>query len=167
MPVMAVFLAVACIFDTLYHKIPNVLTGMMLTASAIYVCLTAGAAHLPIAFIRMFVTGALFYPFFMIGTLGAGDVKLLAVCSAYIPVNRVLPFIFLAMVIASAAGVLRLMIRKEFVQRIGRLVMYIEKIFKTGKVERYHISREAAVKSGIALAGPLFVSALIGIGGLY
>ena len=59
------------------------------------------------------------------------------------------------------------LIRKEFGKRIRRLSLYIKSFIKTGKPERYHCNTEAALKAGIALAGPMFISALIGIGGLY
>ena len=115
----------------------------------------------------MLIAGSVFYPFFKIGALGAGDVKLLAVCSGLVGGIRALYFVFFAMLIASILGLIRLVIRKEFVKRIRRLVGYIEIMVNTGKIERYHESREAAIKSGVALAGPMLVSALIGIGGLY
>ena len=167
MLIMTVFLAVACIFDILFHKIPNVLTGLMLAALCLFVCLTEDYTQLPGSLIRMLVTGALFYPFFKIGALGAGDVKLLAVCSGFLSGYRILYFVFLALATAAAAGVIRLVIKKEFVKSIRRPVIYIKKIMETGEIERYHGSTDEALKSGIALAGPMFISALIGIGGLY
>ena len=167
MLIMTVFLAAACIFDYLFHKIPNALTVAMFIASVIYGCVFSGPEYLPGLLCRMILTGAVFYPIFKIGALGAGDVKLLSVCSGFVPGAGSLYFIFFAMVIASAVGVIGLLLRKEFVKRIGRLALYIEKFIKTGKPERYHCSREAAVKSGVTMAGPMLISALMGIGGLY
>ena len=167
MLIMTVFLAVAGIFDHLFHKIPNALTMIMFIASPVYVSLTSGPGALPSAFLRMAVTGAAFYPFFVIGAFGAGDVKLLAVCSGFMNGKRTLIFIFIAMFIASLYGVTQLVLRKELSRRMRRLEMYIGKLLSTGKPERYHCSREAAVKSGVALAGPMFLSAIIGVGGWY
>ena len=167
MLIMAVFLAVAGIFDHLFHKIPNVLALIMFIALMAYVLMTSGPSGLPSVFFRMAVTGAVFYPLFVIGAFGAGDVKLLALCSGFLPGTRTMMFIFISMVIASIYGLIGLLIRKEIGRRIRRLELYIGNLLKTGKPEMYHCSREAAVKSGVALAGPMFLSALIGIGGLY
>ncbi|MBP5553471.1 MAG: prepilin peptidase [Lachnospiraceae bacterium] len=167
MLIMTVFLAVAGIFDHLFHKIPNALILVMLISSVIYACMTSGPSLLPYAVFRMTVTGAVFYLFFVIGAMGAGDVKLLAACSGFMTGTRTLIFIFIAMMIASLYGVTQLCIRKEFGKRMRRLELYIGNLLKTGKVQRYHCSREAAVRNGVALAGPMFLSALIGIGGLY
>ena len=167
MLIMTVFLAVAGIFDHLFHKIPNALMLIMLGVSVINVCVTSGPGYLPAAIFRMVITGTVFYLFFMIGAFGAGDVKLLAVCSGFMTATRSLFFILFAMIIASVYGVIQLLFRKELGERIRRLELYIGNFIKTGKPERYHCSREAAVKSGVALAGPMFLSALIGIGGLY
>lgn len=167
MLIMTVFLAVAGIFDHLFHKIPNTLILVMLAASVICICITSGPVLLPCAVFRMAVTGGVFYLFFVIGAMGAGDVKLIAVCSGFMTVTRTLIFIFIAMLIASLYGVMQLAYRKELGKRMRRLELYIGDLLKTGKLRRYHCSRDAAVRSGVALAGPMFLSALIGIGGLY
>lgn len=167
MLIMTVFLAVAGIFDHLFHKIPNALILVMLVSSVTYVCVSSGPSLLLYAVFRMAVTGVIFYLFFVVGVMGAGDVKLLAVCSGFMTGWRTLMFIFIAMLIASLYGVTQLCIRKEFGKRMRRLELYIRNVLKTGKVQRYHCSREAAVRNGVALAGPMFLSALIGIGGLY
>ena len=161
MLIMTVFLAVAGIFDHLFHKIPNALTLVMLAVSVIYVCVTAGPGYLPAAIFRMTITGVVFYLFFMIGAFGAGDVKLLAVCSVFMTGTRILFFIFIAMIIASVCGVIQLLVRKELGKRMRRLELYIGNLLKTGKPQRYQCSREAAERSGVALAGPMFLSALI------
>ena len=167
MLIMTVFLAVAGIFDHLFHKIPNVLCAMMFVICIIHACLISGPANIPLVLIRMLVTMFVFYPVFMIGALGAGDIKLLAVCSGFMPATRAIWFIFFTFLSASVIGMIGLLYRKETRKRIRRLALYVKKYIETGKVERYHCNSEAALQAGVALAGPMFVSALLGMGGLY
>lgn len=167
MLIMTAYLAVSGVFDYLFHKIPNALILMMLVTCFIYTCLTEGPAGIIGMILRMILTVLFFYPFFKIGALGAGDVKLLAVCCGFMTGTRAVWFVFISFAVASVAGVIGLFLKKEFGKRIRRLSLYINTFIKTGKPGRYHCNSEAALKAGIALAGPMFISALIGIGGLY
>lgn len=167
MIIMTAFLAVSGVYDYLFHKIPNALIAVMFVTCVFYTCLTAGPLSILRMLLRMVITIVVFYSFFAIGALGAGDIKLLAVCSGFMTGTRAVWFVFISFVIASVIGVMGLLFKKEFGKRIRRLSMYIKSIIETGKPERYHCNTEAALKAGVALAGPMFISALIGIGGLY
>lgn len=167
MLIMTMLLAVAGIFDHLFHKIPNILILVMFIAGLIHAWIISEPLGIPYALIRMLLAVVIFYPVFVIGALGAGDIKLLAVCCGYMSAARAIWFIFLAFSIASVAGVIGLIHKKEIKKRIRRLIIYVNNFLKTGKVERYHCNTEAALHAGVALAGPMFVSALLGVGGLY
>lgn len=167
MIIMTAFLAVSGIFDYLFHKIPNALIALMFATCVFYTGFTSGPLSILWMLLRMVITIFVFYSFFAIGALGAGDIKLLAICCGYMTGSRAVWFVFISFVIASIAGVVILFLRKEFGKRIRRLSLYIKSFIKTGKPERYHCNTEAALKAGVALAGPMFISALIGIGGLY
>ncbi len=167
MLLMTVLLAVAGIFDHLFHKIPNILTLVMFVICIIRECLISEPVCILFVLIRMLITAVIFYPVFVIGALGAGDIKLLAVCCGYMSGTRAIWFIFMTFLIASVVGVAGLIHKKEIGKRIRRLIIYIKNYMETGKVERYHCNTEAALHAGVALAGPMFVSALLGVGGLY
>lgn len=167
MYIMTAFLAVAGIWDHLYHRIPNLLTAVMAAFCLGSNLVCGGPAAVPAVLFKAFLTGLLFYPFFAIGALGAGDIKLLSVCSGFIPGGRVLYFVFLSFILASAFGLLKMMRRGDMRKRFRTLAMYIKDVSSSGRLRRYHCSRESAVRNGVALAGPMFISALLGIGGLY
>lgn len=80
------------------------------------------------------------YPFFKIGALGAGDVKLFGVCSGYLSHNRILYFLFFSLLIAAIFSLINLMAKRNF--------------------KDYR-------KTRIPLAGPVFCSVLLYIGGVY
>ena len=44
---------------------------------------------------------------------------------------------------------------------------YIKRLLETGRPERYHADKKAERESGVVLAGAMFVSAVLGMGGLY
>ena len=167
MLIMTVFLAAAGILDHLTHRIPNILTGLMLICCiALRICdkdLTAFA----LTVFRIVLTALAFYPVFAIGALGAGDIKLMAVCAGFFDGSRALYFIFFSLLAAAAGGVALMIVKGQMKKRMQRLVMYIKRYMETGLPERYHAERGAERESGIAMAGAMFVSAVLGIGGLY
>ena len=167
MYLLAVSLAVAGIFDLFFRKIPNRLILAMLVSCLIRSVITDGPESLLHVIPRILVAGLLFYPVFVIGALGAGDVKLLAVSCGFMSGDRALRFLFFSLLIASAIGAVKIGMSGELRKRMHRLALYVKKTIRTGRPEMYHANREAALKSGVALAGPMFISVLIGIGGFY
>ena len=167
MLIMIAFLATAGIFDHLLHRIPNQLTGIMLVACVFYNLAVKGHASVLPVVLRIVVTGLVLFPFFMIGALGAGDVKLFAVCSGFMEAQRILYFVFLSLILAGILGVIKMAARKEISKRFLILKMYILNCIRTGKPERYHCNKAAEEESGVPIAGAMLISALIGIGGFY
>ena len=167
MYLLAAFLAVAGLFDFFFRKIPNRLILFMLGGCLFLNIYMSGPASLAGVVPRILIAGALFYPVFVIGALGAGDVKLLAVSCGFVPGEKTLYFLFVSLFIASVFGVVRMGMHGEFKKRMHRLALYIKKTIRTGRPEMYHANRAAALENGVAHAGPMFISALIGIGGFY
>jgi prepilin peptidase CpaA len=96
---------VAVAFDLRTRRIPNVLTFGAAILAMLFAILSGGLpATLTAAFAWMLGV-ALFLPFFALGGMGAGDVKLLAALAAWLgPVDAVYMAIFTAM----AGGVIGL-----------------------------------------------------------
>ena len=130
-----------------------------------FLCKVLSSVLIPVA-IAIFMALA-FYPVFAIGALGAGDIKLMAVCAGFFDGSRALYFIFFSLLAAAAGGVALMIVKGQMKKRMQRLVMYIKRYMETGLPERYHADRGAERESGIAMAGAMFVSAVLGIGGLY
>ena len=106
--VVLVVALVAVVFDVRTRRIPNWLTfGAALAASASTRRSTAGLPGVGIAAAGWLAGAALFFPFFALGGMGAGDVKLLAALGAWLgPAESVWLAIFAAM----AGGVLGLVV---------------------------------------------------------
>jgi prepilin peptidase CpaA len=167
MLIMTAFLAAAGILDHLTHRIPNILTGLMLICCiALRIC-DKDLSALALTVLRIVLTAAAFYPVYAIGAIGAGDIKLMAVCAGFFDGSRTLYFIFFTLLAASVWGLTVIIVKRQMKERMQKLAMYIKGYMETGIPERYHACRKAERESGIAMAGAMFVSAVLGIGGLY
>lgn len=105
----------AIFFDVRTRRIPNVLTLGAALAALAYAGLHGGWSGVETAAAGWAVGAAIFFPFFALGGMGAGDVKLLAAVGAWLgPLNAILVAMFgsiaggvLALVVALARGYLR------------------------------------------------------------
>jgi len=93
---------VACGFDYRTRRIPNVLTFGAAGAALVYGALTGGLTGLGWSAAGWAVGCLLFLPWFALGGMGAGDVKLLAALGAWLGPGQV---VWLALYAALAGGV--------------------------------------------------------------
>jgi prepilin peptidase CpaA len=97
----------ASICDVRHHKIPNVLTfGAALLACAAHLML-AGPSGITVSVEGWLLGIALFFPFFALGGLGAGDVKLLGALGAWLGPG---PIVFVALYSTLVGGVIALVV---------------------------------------------------------
>ena len=105
----------AVVFDVRTRRIPNVLTLGGAAAALAYAAHAGGAAGAGAAFAGWVLGAAFFFPFFALGGMGAGDVKLVAAFGAWLgPADTVPLAIFasiaggvFAVVVSLATGYLR------------------------------------------------------------
>lgn len=76
--------AVACVYDLRERRIPNWLTFGGAAVALVFSAWTGGPSALGWAVAGWFVGCALFFPFFALGGMGAGDVKLVAAFGAWL-----------------------------------------------------------------------------------
>jgi len=109
----------ACVYDLRTRRIPNALTFGAALVALLFQALTGGSPALATAGGGWLVGIVLFFPFFALGGLGAGDVKLLGAIGAWIGPASVLHVglysalaggVF-AVVVALRAGYLRQALR--------------------------------------------------------
>jgi prepilin peptidase CpaA len=93
---------IAAVCDIRSRRIPNVLTFGGALVAFVYSIAAGGMNALGISLAGWFVGAALFFPFFAVGGMGAGDVKLLAALAAWLgPLDAM----WLATFAAGAGGV--------------------------------------------------------------
>ena len=74
----------ACVFDLRYKRIPNLLTFGAAAAALVYAGVTGGVTGVGLSLGGWGVGCAIFVPWFLLGGMGAGDVKLLAALGAWL-----------------------------------------------------------------------------------
>ena len=167
MAVLCVLLAAACCFDYRYKKIPNFLIIVMLVLGAGRRFLQGGAWEVAFCAGAVVLVMCLLYPLFKVGAVGAGDVKLLGVTAGYLPFKKILVFLFLSLLIAAVVSLVKMMRKNYFLERMGYLLNYIRDVVKSGRFKLYLQNEQDRGAVGICLSGPILVSMLLYMGGIY
>lgn len=166
MALLCGLLLVASIFDYRTRKIPNLIPLGLFVSGLGFGYLNGGIEKLAIYFVTVIFVTAIFYPVFMIGGMGAGDVKLFGVSVGFFPTDRMIWFIFVALMIGAVIAVVRMIIWGDARERMGYCIRYFCDCLRTGRWTLYK-QWNGECHTGICLAGPLFFSALLYVGGLY
>ena len=118
-------------------------------------------------FCNVLLTTVAFYLFFYIGAMGAGDVKLLGVCAGYFSGEKVLCFLFFALLFAAVFALCKMYLARNLWDRLCYLGEYVWDVVRCGRWKAYFAEERAHPGSGICMAGPVFCSVLLYIGGVY
>lgn len=129
---LLLLLAIAVITDMQSSRIPN---GLVLTGLAVGIWTTN---YLSRSISICIFSILIFFPLFLIGALGAGDIKCMAMMSFYLSPQQLLMAIFYAFLTAAVFSIYK-MLRSRLIQR----------------------------KNKIQLALPIFLGVLISVGGTY
>lgn len=113
----------------------------------------------------------LIFPLFSIGTFGGGDIKLLAATAAFLTPSRTFLFLGAAFLIGALEALIKMIKERNFFERFRYLMSYVHDIFTKNKWKLYEEAERQPTtetkRHKIHFAFPIFVSALLHIGGLY
>jgi prepilin peptidase CpaA len=98
---------VACVTDVRSRRIPNVLTFGAALAAVLFQSMAGGWAGAQSTVFGWLVGTAFFLPFFLVGGMGAGDVKLLAALGAWLGPTDV---VYVGLYTSIAGGAIGLMV---------------------------------------------------------
>lgn len=135
--ILLIVLAVAAVTDLFFDKVYNewillsVMTGL---SCAVW---QGGVKGLLWAGIAMTVPVIILYPLFMIGGLGAGDIKLLAAAGCFLTVRGILTCLALSFLIGAAISLLKMLAERNFLQRMKYLLSYILDVFRSREWKFY------------------------------
>ncbi len=167
MAVLCALLAAACGYDYRCGRIPNGLI-VLTAAMGIMAGLRRGGPPGMLSYAGEAVfAAAVLYPFFKIGSVGAGDVKLLGAAAGYFPSEKVLIFLFFSLLIAAVLSLLKMWKQNSFGRRLERLREYFSEAVQNGSWQLYLKKGQNAKAEGICLSGPVLVSVLLYLGGAY
>lgn len=164
---LCILLAAACGYDYWKNKIPNYLILLMAVLGAGQRFQNGGFSGLFCYLGQAVLIMALMFPFFKIGSVGAGDVKLLGVTAGYLPFGKILSFLFVSMLIAAAVSLTKMWKNKCFRERLQYLAKYLAEVFGGEGWHLYLDKREEKCKVGICLSGPVLLGILLYLGGVY
>lgn len=166
MAVLCIFLGAACGYDYKINKIPNYLIGFLIFWGLVYCGSGGGLWGMLLYLGKMILVGVLFFPFFSIGAIGAGDIKLLGVTAGYLPFEKILIFIFISMLVAAVISLMKMCKWKQLGKRMRYIVAYLTKVFRQGRWQLYP-EQENEQHSKICLSGPILCGVLLYLGGIY
>ncbi len=159
-------LSIIAIFDILKHKIPNLLLMILLIINLLSgeIIFNLNKVTLEGTLQRvgcLAVIFAILYPFFAIGALGAGDVKLILV--TVLGVEKPLLFVLMVFAIAAVESVIKILCVGNVRIRIVHLLEYFKTIVRTKAVipyEDFSLSSDDKLDHSIHLSVPILLAAL-------
>lgn len=152
--------------DWRYYRIPNICIAAGMAAGLVMTYVSESWHGLFMAAACMGIIFLSFYPFYLMGGLGAGDVKLFMMTGCYIRGAVLLHYMLVTMAVAAAVSLLKMAVYAESRERFFYLVRYIRKAALTGAVDEYLVDRTQK-RCVIRLSLPAFASLLLMYAGVY
>ncbi len=116
----------------------------------------------------------LLYPFYKIGTIGAGDIKLFSIIGLYVSFTESLACMFMAFMISAVYGLISLGLSKDWKERVAYLISYLKDCIQIGHFRYYYVdsfgkklSQKEEKQTKIHLTIPILFSVLIHLGGTF
>lgn len=168
--VLFVILIVATIMDLCFDKIYNELILIGLVVGLGHAVWQNGETGFLVAAVSMSVPVFLLYPLYMIGCIGAGDIKLLAVMGCFLTIEENIICMGISFLIGAVLSLLKMFAERNFLQRMKYLLSYILDVFQSGEWKFYEedIKERKKKKEGkIHFALPILLGVLVYKGGVY
>lgn len=104
------------------------------------------------------IFAAVLFPLYCIGTIGAGDVKLLCVTAIYIGEEGMETFLTGTLISGGIFALVKLVYYRNFFKRMQCLWIYLKNVIMTGEIGSYEMSKEEAETLRLAL--PVWIGGL-------
>lgn len=169
---MGILISVFCVaifMDWRYYRIPNICILVGMAAGFMMTYTSYSAAGLFEAFGAAAVIFLAFYPLYLLGALGAGDVKLFMMVGChgwYMEADRLIHYMLVTMMIAAVISTAKMAAYAESRERLFYLVRYLRKVAVTGTVDEYQIDKTQK-RCVVRLSIPAFLSLLLMCAGVY
>lgn len=167
MAALCVLLLAACGYDYKSRRIPNYLVLTAAFWGVLWRQWGEGAFGVASYLGQAVLVMALVYPLYRTGSFGAGDAKLLGVTAGYLPFGKILAFLFCSLLIAAIFSLVKMWKGKNFGERIHYLSGYLSGVVRSGSWHLYLENERDRQAAGICLSGPVFISILLYLGGVY
>ena len=168
--ILFLVLAVAAMTDLLFDKIYNEWILGAMAAGLCYAAWQGGARGVAEALLSMAIPFALLYPLFLIGGLGAGDVKLLSAAGCFLTAKETIICLGLSFALGAVFSFWKMIAEKNFLQRMKYLFLYIADVFASGEWKFYEEDRndrQRRKEGKIHFSIPVLLGMVVYKGGIY
>lgn len=149
--VIFILLTAAVIMDFFFDKIYNEWILVLFMTGMSYAVWSGGFEGSIKALVSMAIPIFLLYPLFMIGVIGAGDVKLLSVMGSFFTVREIFICVLVSFLLGAVFSLLKMAAERNFLQRLRYLLSYVCDVFKTREWKLYETQKnEFTQKKGFA-----------------
>lgn len=157
--------------DYKYDRIPN---GIIAAGTAIGIfsrfrdngwhgILSAGVVIL--------ISFCILYPLFRIGGIGAGDVKLLIMTGSFVSADVQLHVIVFSFIIGAILSIEKMISEDNFKERMQYMFSYMMDVLRAGQwklyEENFSTDSHKYKSNKIHFALPIFLSVMLGLGGMF
>ncbi|WP_038002461.1 A24 family peptidase [Syntrophorhabdus aromaticivorans] len=151
-----IVLIISIIFDVKFRRIPNWLTFPAIGAGIVFNTLAGGVQGLLAGIAGMIVGFLLFILFYMLGGMGAGDVKLAAAIGAFLGPRDILWSALLTAIAGGCYAVI-VLIAKGYTKDVARRYFFMIKMFLVTRNLTYIPGEGIAKAPRLAYAIPIAV----------
>ncbi len=156
--------------DVCFDKIYNEWICLILMTGLLYSFWKGGTSGLIWALASMTVPVFLLYPLFMIGCLGAGDIKLLAAVGCFFTIKETIVCMGISFFIGAVFSLLKMVAERNLPARMGYLLSYVRNVAVSGEWELYETAseedKENRKKEKIHFALPVMLGVILYKGGM-
>lgn len=105
------------------------------------------------------------FPLYRIGSVGAGDIKLIALCCGFLQRDYI--FLFSMLLFAAIFSIFKLVRNHMTMERLRYFASYVAEVRRSGKWSLYVSDQRELGRVGICMSGPVFLALLLQLGGVY
>ncbi len=169
---MGILIGVFCVvifMDWYHYKIPNACIMVGMAAGLIMTYMSYSINGLWDAVRAAAMIFIALYPFYRLGAMGAGDVKLFMMVGCYrscMGIEGFIDYMLVTMVIAAVVSAAKMSMYTESRERFFYLMRYLRKAAVTGTVDAYEVDKTKK-RCVIRLSIPAFLSLLLMCAGVY
>lgn len=169
---MGILIGVFCVvifMDWCYYRIPNACIAAGMAAGLMMTYRSCSVNGLWEAVRTAAVIFLALYPFYLLGALGAGDVKLFMMVGCFrscMGTEGLIHYLLVTMAAAAVVSAGKMILYQESRERLFYLMRYLRKVALTGTVDTYQTDKTRR-KCVVRLSIPAFLSLLLMCAGVY
>lgn len=179
MIVLLLILIAAVYTDYRQNRIPNWIVVFGIISGCIISFIHGGVGQVLEGLLGLVLPVIILYPVFMIGAIGAGDLKLFAVVGSYLGIKGITISFIIAFIVGAIISLVKMLCFHNFKERIYYFFSYMADVLLKGKWRLYENAERKAgnqqyagedsfkfPKYKIHFALPIFLGVIIYMGGI-